>query len=258
MTGTGGTVRNTIPPTIANSTNSTASTFRIFINSSGSRPPDYLAQPIIGGGERPAVLPQTAYIHPRVTGDMVRYFEWMGAAVYTADRRAGAMHGKQFLLDAVYAGIDESHIYGRLDFVENKVPAEDFEIVVNLESWAAEGAPSPRRTLRLDVAVAAGRIRSWKVSVPDADQSLAGSDRPNDQVAVALLRNFEFKLPLDWLQALPVGSDNSESERRAPEVQAATLRLRFSLWQNGLPTDALPVEGWMELRLLREEDLIAL
>jgi alpha-amylase/alpha-mannosidase (GH57 family) len=222
----------------------------------GSRPPDYLAQPIIGGGERPAVLPQTAYIHPRVTGDMVRYFEWMGAAVYTADRRAGAMHGKQFLLDAVYAGIDESHIYGRLDFVENKVPAEDFEIVVNLEFSAAEGA-SPRHKLRLDVAVAAGRIRSWKVGVPDTDQSLAGSDRPEDQAAVALLRNFEFKLPLDWLQVLPVGS-TTQKATGGPEAQAATLRLRFSLWQNGLPTDALPVEGWMELRLLREEDLIAL
>ena len=222
----------------------------------GSRPPDYLAQPIIGGGERPAVLPQTAYIHPRVTGDMVRYFEWMGAAVYTADRRAGAMHGKQFLLDAVYAGIDESHIYGRLDFVENKVPAEDFEIVVNLEFSAAEGA-SPRHKLRLDVAVAAGRIRSWKVGVPDTDQSLAGSDRPKDQAAVALLRNFEFKLPLDWLQVLPVGS-TIQKATGGPEAQAATLRLRFSLWQNGLPTDALPVEGWMELRLLREEDLIAL
>jgi len=222
----------------------------------GSRPPDYLAQPITGGGERPAVLPQTAYIHPRVTGDMVRYFEWMGAAVYTADRRAGAMHGKQFLLDAVYAGIDESHIYGRLDFVENKVPAEDFEIVVNLEFSAAEGA-SPRPKLRLDVAVAAGRIRSWKVGVPDTDQSLAGSDRPKDQAAVALLRNFEFKLPLDWLQVLPVGS-TTQKATGGPEAQAATLRLRFSLWQNGLPTDALPVEGWMELRLLREEDLIAL
>ena len=117
----------------------------------GSRPPDYLAQPILGGGERPAVVPQTAYIHPRITGDMVRYFEWMGAAVYTADRRAGAMHGKQFLLDAVHAGIDETYIYGRLDFVENKVPAADFELVVNLESWADEGQ-RPRRALRLDVA----------------------------------------------------------------------------------------------------------
>jgi alpha-amylase/alpha-mannosidase (GH57 family) len=222
----------------------------------GSRPPDYLAQPITDGGERPAVLPQTAYIHPRITGDMVRYFEWMGAAVYTADRRAGAMHGKQFLLDAVHAGIDESHIYGRLDFVENKVPAEDFEIVVNLESSAGEGA-APRHTLRLDVGVAGGSIRSWKVGVPDADQSHAGSDRPTDQAAVALLRNFEFKLPLDWLQVLPVGSGGQKANS-APGVPAATLRLRFSVWQNGLPTDALPVEGWMELQLLREEDLIAL
>ncbi len=221
----------------------------------GSRPPDYLSQPIMGGGERPAVLPQTAYIHPRVTGDMVRYFEWMGAAVYTADRRAGAMHGKQFLLDAVHAGIDESHIYGRLDFVENKVPAEDFEIVVNLESSVSEGA-APRHKLRLDVAVAASKMRSWKVSVADAGRSLAGSDRPDDQVAVALLRNFEFKIPLGWLQAFPTGSA-SQNSNGAPGAPAS-LRLRFSLWQNGLPTDALPVEGWMELQLLREEDLIAL
>jgi alpha-amylase/alpha-mannosidase (GH57 family) len=221
----------------------------------GSRPPDYLAQPITGGGERPAVLPQTAYIHPRITGDMVRYFEWMGAAVYTADRRAGAMHGKQFLLDAVHAGIDESHIFGRLDFVENRVPSEDFEIVVNLESSVAEGVP-PRPALRLNAAVAGGRIRSWKVSVADAEQPLAASDRPNDQFAVALLRSFEFKLPLGWLHALPSDSASYDANR-APGVPAATLRLRFSLWQNGLPTDALPVEGWMELHLLREEDLIA-
>ena len=127
---------STIPPTTANSTSSIASIFRISIRLLGARSPDYLAQPITGGMARPAVLPQTAYIHPRITGDMVRYFEWMGAAVYTADRRAGAMHGKQFLLDAVHAGIDESYVYGRLDFVENKVPAGDFELVVNLESPA--------------------------------------------------------------------------------------------------------------------------
>jgi hypothetical protein len=36
------------------------------------------------------------------------------------------------------------------------------------------------------------------------------------------------------------------------------LRLRFSVWQNRLPVDALPLEGWIELRLLSEEDLLAL
>jgi hypothetical protein len=222
----------------------------------GGRPPDYLSEPIMGGAVRPAVLPQTAYIHPGITGAMVRYFEWMGAAVYTADRRAGAMHGKQFLLDAVHAGIDESSIYGRLDFVENKVPGGDFEIVVNLEFWTAEGAPSPH-AVRFDVAVAGGKIRSWKVSVPDTAQSLAVSEHPDGQVAVALLRNFEFKLPLAWLHALPAPSAH-RNIYGAPSAASSTLKLRFSLWQNGLPADTLPVEGWMELPLLREEDLITL
>src|SRR5215470_4009734 len=99
----------------------------------GAIPPDYLAQPITGVEVRPSFVPQTAYIHPRVTGDKVRYFEWMGAAVYTADHRAGAMHGKQFLLDSVYAGIDATCLYGRLDFA-GKVPVADFGIVVNVES----------------------------------------------------------------------------------------------------------------------------
>jgi alpha-amylase/alpha-mannosidase (GH57 family) len=222
----------------------------------GARPPDYLAQPILGGTERPAVMPQTAYIHPRVTGDMVRYFEWMGAAVYTADRRAGAMHGKQFLLDSVHAGIDHSHIYGRLDFVENKVPPGEFELVVNLES-AVKDEPQ-RRTLRLDVSVEEGIVRRWKMSAPESNQSLAASDQPSDQVTVALLRNFEFKLPLQWLLSVPLESAIAKPNGKSAGQGAITLRVRFSLWQNGLSADALPVEGWMELRLLSEEDLISL
>jgi hypothetical protein len=36
------------------------------------------------------------------------------------------------------------------------------------------------------------------------------------------------------------------------------LRIRVSLWQNRLPVDALPLEGWLELPLLSEEELHAL
>src|ERR1700680_2048046 len=68
----------------------------------GATAPDYLAQPISGGENRPGVRPQTSSTHPHINGDMVRYFEWMGAAVHTADHRAGAMHGKQFLVDCVH------------------------------------------------------------------------------------------------------------------------------------------------------------
>jgi hypothetical protein len=35
------------------------------------------------------------------------------------------------------------------------------------------------------------------------------------------------------------------------------LRLRFSLWLNRLPADALPPEGWIELQLLSEAEMDA-
>ena len=218
----------------------------------GGTPPDYLAQPIIRGVARPSFMPQSAYIHPRVAGDMVRYFEWMGAACYTADQRSGAMHGKQFLMDEVFAGIDEQYVYGRLDFT-GKVPLDAFEVVVNLESWANHAA-KPRRELRLGAAVDGGRIQSWKVT--------QGKDRTADsadarEARVALVRNFEFRLPLTWLLAAPLEVEKVRGAKSS-DLLTTRLRLRFSLWQNHLPVDALPVEGWIDLELLTEEDLLAL
>ncbi len=220
----------------------------------GASPPDYLAQPILGGISRPFFTPQTAYIHPRVSGDMVRYFEWMGAAVYTSDGRSGSMHGKTFLLDSVYAGIDADNLYGRLDFA-GKGPEPEFDLVVNAESWAAD-AQRLRRALRLDVSVEAAKIRSWKVSAADEGKALASSAEPPNEVKVALFRNFEFKLPLGWLLAKAPSAAPATGKISTPIV--TRVRLRFSLWQNRLPVDALPVEGWIELPLLSEEDLLSL
>src|SRR5215469_1184114 len=208
----------------------------------GATPPDYLAQPIMRGGAQPMFVPQTSYIHPRIDGKTIRYFEWMGAAHYTADRRAGAMHGKVFLLDSIYAGIDEKYVYGRVDFAELAAHGE-FEIVVNLESWA-ENAMRARRALRLDVAVKGSRIAAWKLS--HDKQGLTAED-----AAAVLGRGFEFRIPLSLLYAVPLKSSSPESPA------ANKIRLRFSVWQNRLPIDALPVEGWMELQLLPEHDLAA-
>ena len=214
----------------------------------GGTPPDYLAQPIIGGAARPVFTPQTAYIHPHVSGEMVRYFEWMGAARYTADQRSGAMHGKQFLMDEVFAGIDEEYVYGRLDFC-GKVPTDAFEVVVNLESWAGQGARR-QRELKLVAMLDGGRIQSWNVK-DGAKELLADSTNAGD-ARVALVRNFEFRLPLTFLLAAPLSGDRHSAEQAAGKV-----RLRFSMWQNQLPVDALPVEGCIELDLLAEEDLLA-
>ncbi|MFZ0320676.1 MAG: glycoside hydrolase family 57 protein [Candidatus Sulfotelmatobacter sp.] len=229
----------------------------------GATPPDYLSQPITGGEVRPAFTPQTAYIHPRVTGDKIRYFEWMGAAVFTADQRAGAMHGKQFLLDSVHAGIDNTFVYGRLDFA-GAVPEMEFDLVVNLESWAS-GEARPRRTLRLDAKVRDRQMTQWNVE--GREDSPPASEKKNEESAkVALLRNFEFRLPLSWLLAKPVlqanpgtsGGTATQSKQTADAIAPTSrLRLRFSLWHNRLPVDALPVEGWVELLLLSEGELAA-
>ena len=214
----------------------------------GAVPPDYLAQPITGGVSRPEFTPQTSYISPRIAGDLVRYFEWMGAAIYTADHRAGAMHGKRFLVDSVYAGIDETYVYGRLDFAD-KIPDTNFELVVNLESWADD--PRPRRALRLNVEIEAGAIKGWELCVPNQQEPVASFSTPGYEVKLALLRDFEFRVPLALLLASSSGSKST-----GPVTNR--LRLRFSLWQDRLPVDALPLEGWIELQLLGEDDLTAL
>jgi hypothetical protein len=220
----------------------------------GSAPPEYLLRPITGAEARPAFTPQTAYIHPRVAGDKVRYFEWMGAAVFTADHRAGAMHGKQFLLDAVHAGIDSEFVYGRLDFA-GALPEMEFDLVVNLESWAS-GEARPRRALRLDVGVEGRKLITWKVEGLE-ETSPASSIGAEGDAKVALLRNFEFGLPLSWLLATPASGESSRPVGTVAIPSASKLRLRFGLWQNRLPVDALPLEGWIELQLVSEAELAA-
>jgi hypothetical protein len=223
----------------------------------GAIPPDYLSQPITAGEVRPAFTPQTAYIHPRITGDKIRYFEWMGAAIFTADQRAGSMHGKQFLLDSVHAGIDNAFVYGRLDFA-GPVPDMEFDLVVNLESWA-NGEERPRRVLRLDAKVQDRKLTEWKVDGRQ-ETSSASSAESEKTAKAAMVRNFEFRLPLSWLLAAPGSAASPEAaadHKPGPAAVPATsrLRLRFSLWHNRLPVDALPIEGWIELQLLSEGEL---
>jgi len=205
----------------------------------GATPPDYLAQPIMQGVVQPVFQPQTHYIHPLIDGKTVRYFEWMGAAHYTADRSSGSMHGKVFHLESIYAGIDESDVYGRIDFADRLEGI--FEIVVNLESWA-DASNRARRALRLNVEIADARI-IW-VKLADGLEEL-----DTQQIRVAMGGTFQFRLPLALLYAVPPRPGSADS------ISTSRLRLRFSIWQNGLPLDALPVEGWMELRLLAEEEM---
>ncbi len=201
----------------------------------GAAPPDALAQPIASSVARPYFAPQTSFIHPRIDGDVIGYFDWIGAAMYTADRRSSAMHGKQFILDAVYAGIDEKSLYGRIDFI-GEVPSEPIALSVLCEC-CEKG--KPRRSLRLEVHLENGVITGWKLAPAEPSDAASGLELPG--VVLRLRKIFEFQAPLAAFHA----------------TAGSQLRLRFSVWRDGLPMDALPLEGWVEVDVLAQEELEA-
>ena len=204
----------------------------------GAEVPLYLAQPIALTHVRPNFAPQSAYIHPRVGTGVIRYFDWLGAAMYNADRYSGSMHGKQFVLDAVYAGIDEENLYGRLDFHE--IPQEPVQLIVNLEIQPLHATKPAGKPIawRLEVEIDR-QIRQWTLRAGDAEPIAQSEESQDSEVRVALTRTFEFQIPIAKLRA----------------KQESAIHLRFSLWREGLPIDALPLEGAVVVPVITEDQM---
>ena len=200
----------------------------------GGTPPDVLAQPIAAAHAKPQFTPQTTYIHPAVDGKNIGYFEWLGAASHVADRHSSAMHGKLFLLDTGYAGIDEKNLYCRVDFIDE--PAEwatgDTRLVVTIETVGPDG--NGNQSVRLEADISQGTLHGWKLGENGQPQE-AGF-----QVGIESI--FECQTPLQRLNA----------------ALGSRLRVRFSLWRDGLPLDALPQEGAIEVQVAPESALSAL
>ncbi len=252
----------------------------------GATPPDHLAQPIAAAIARPYFVPQSAHIHPRIDGQITGYFDWIGAAMYTADRRSSAMHGKQFLLDAVHAGVDDEWLYARLDFAGG-VPQNRMDLRISIErepagtlpvaqaetvavtsasgrtrtrqarassktvlaqrlsgrskktprSGLQPAQPAGKYELRLDLVIDSGKIMAATATTEKGTTAALP-----DGFEAHLKKTFEMKLPLNALGA-GVGDK---------------LQLRFSLWRDRLPIDALPLEGSLDLQLLADQELRSL
>ena len=207
----------------------------------GATPPDVLAQPIAGSYSKPVFTPQTAYISPRVESANTGYFDWLGAATHVADRRSSAMHGKVFLLDTGYAGINTENLYCRLDFMEMtpEWSTPDTRLVVTIESQPAHDDSSngsgSSHAYRLEAAISGDAVQQWSFS------ENGHGPQPQGGIYVGLRgeRIFECKLPLSMLHAA-IGS---------------VLRIRFSLWRDRLPLDALPEEGSIEVKVVSSDEL---
>jgi alpha-amylase/alpha-mannosidase (GH57 family) len=207
-------------------------------------PPEELTTPLITGVVRPSYIPQTAYVRARVDGLVSGYFEWMGAAGYTADLRTSAMHGRQFLLDAVFAGLDGDSVSGRLDF-RDPPPEGAYRLIVNFEVRRDEhDRKSPMESFRLTVDALGRALQKWALTDGEEHHRLAAFPADNSSsgangVELALDDIFEFRVPFDLLRA-QLGS---------------RIRLRFAMWRDQLPVDSLPLEGWIDLFAVPEEEL---
>jgi hypothetical protein len=183
-------------------------------------------------------------VRARVDGLVSGYFEWMGAASYTSDQRTSAMHGKQFLLDAVYAGVDADSLSGRLDF-HHGVPDGVYRLVVNIELWRVAGDRKAAPELyRLTIDAEGRYVRRWALTNGREIFILAnfagdGADAKPNGVEVALDQIFEMRVPFSLIGAEP----------------QSRIRLRFSIWREHLPVDALPLEGWIDLHAAAEQEL---
>jgi len=182
--------------------------------------PDELSRPILhletGTSHQ---LPLTP-IRAIVDGEVTSYFEWLGAGSYSVDARSGAMHGQRFLVHDLLYGSDGEYLFLRLDFEPNVLEAlAGAELRLALRG-AGENAQQ---------SYAAVELENGNPKIKDL--KLAGSVAGGNGFLAGFRRILEIGISLKGLGVAP------------PDP----IRLQISLWRNGLPLDALPVEGWLEI-----------
>jgi hypothetical protein len=157
----------------------------------------------------------------------------MGAAMISSNRQGGSMHGKLFVLESIHAGIDENNLYARLDFAA-KLPEGDTMVTLHL---ALRDGAQVLGNLRLDVELAQDKINSWKLR-KDGNGILASESEANG-VEIGFGKILAMKLPMALLGA----------------KEGHTFNLRFVLYRDHLPIDALPQEGSLEIQVAPEDVL---
>lgn len=203
----------------------------------GAEPPEDLAHSIISAHARPKFASQTAYIAPRIGSPTASYFDWLGSACYVAERRYAAMHGGTLLLDTGYAGIDAEYLYCRLDFMSNISDwvREGVALQVSIERRDRNMPPEDAVACKFEVRIKGASVESWVLD----DGKMSSGKVEGVFAGLRKEASFECRIPLAAIGA----------------SEGASLRLRFSLWRDRLPIDALPREGAIELNVVPENEL---
>jgi len=181
-------------------------------------PPEELSRPILRMALPAVLVAPSGPIQPVIDGDVTSYFEWMGAGVYHVDERSGSMHGKKFLVKEAYFGSDGQSFYLRID-VNPGYEREVAGMEARFTGETLDGAHSSQFT----IAFIGGSVKpvQLKLAAP-ADGA----------VECAFVRVLEVRISL---AALGI-------------VNGQGLRFQSSLWEGGLPVDAIPHQGWLEMK----------
>ena len=96
-------------------------------------PPEELAKPIKRQPEHALELAPTGFLRTKIDGRDSSYFEWLGAGLFSPERRGGSMHGRVFYLRELRYGFEEERFCVRVDlFPEMLEELEDPEFRVTI------------------------------------------------------------------------------------------------------------------------------
>jgi len=190
----------------------------------GQVAPEELAKPIKRMPERAYQLPPSTRLKVKVDGRDTSYFEWLGAGVFSPERRGGAMHGRTYHLRELRYGFEEERFVVRVDcFPDALAELEDpqFRIILGAATEVA-----------IVVNLERGRMKEFAI-----EKGSVCLLNPAKVAEVAFDRTLELAvhkdaLDLQGLTKFPVG---------------------VALWHGGLPIDVLPAEGFLDV-LLGEEN----
>jgi hypothetical protein len=175
----------------------------------GQQPPERLSRPILKIVVQEFHTDPTGFIHPAIDGQVTSYFEWLGAGLYRADARSGAMHGRQFLVREIHYGTDGASVFLRLDF-DSRPEALAGGLELRIRFLQPQGIEPAAVSVRIE-----GGVTEAKPS----------------EVRVALRDLLEIEVPLRLIGA----------EKGVP------ISFQISLWQGGLPLGTLPNDGALQM-----------
>jgi alpha-amylase/alpha-mannosidase (GH57 family) len=186
----------------------------------GQVAPEELAKPIKRKPEHALQMAPTGLLKVTVDGRDTSYFEWLGAGLYSPERRGGAMHGRVFYLRELRYGFEEDRFSVRVDlFPEALAELEDLEFRITIGS---------AEELTLVVKLERGHLKEFAVE--------------KDRVCLLRLQDIA-EAAFDRILEVSV----RRQEINLKEQQ--NLRLGVALWHGGLPVDVLPAEGFLEIAL---------